>query len=1116
MAERDDFTTESDGMSRRGVIKAGVTGAGAAALVLPGGPSAALPRPARAAASLLDAPAGTRTLTFTAGTNASVSASPAGDRLVLEVQGVLWALPREGGTATALTRPGLEPARVAWSPDRRLIAVCAYQGGGFHLWTMAPDGSGLRQLTSGPWDDRGVTWSPDGTRLAFASERGGDAVAGSAYGIWTVDVRSGALTRLTGARGTEDYDPAWHPDGRTVWFVRSTGQGGRTLASVPARGGAVTVRRTLTEGALLCPAIAADGRVAYVQLPDVAPRTTAASCVLMVDGEPVTDEGEEVSPTPPSWAADGELFYIADGRLRARRPGRASHTAAPTAGKETTTPTGRAATGPVAAPVTASGSAAREIPFTASLDVPRPAYRRKRHDFDSTGARPVRGIHLPALSPDGTSVAFAALNALWVMPLGGRPRKLRQAAPAGYVQMPSWAPDGRSVLYAYEDLGHGHSLIGVRRHRLDDGTEEVLSAGGRANPVLSPDGRRLACQDTNGDLLVRDLATGAEKVLVTPLGANGLPGAPSWSPDGRYLAFCDRNRLNQRFREGYNLIRVVDTRTGRSRAYQPQPHASLSDRRNSGPVWSPDGTSMAFVMESALWVLPVRPDGAPAGEPRRVTDEMADHPSWSGDSRTLLYLSGGELRLIRADGTGRRTVPVPLEYGRRPAPRSRVRVHAGRLWDGTGETVHEDVDLVLEGNRIAAVENHRPGPARRGERLIDASRSTVLPGLWDSHIHPYQDIYGGRQTSLMLAYGITTNVSLGGFAYEAVRIRESVTAGRMTGPRLLMTGELTDGARVAYSMGRAHRTRDGVRRTLRRAVALDYDFVKTYVRAPGWTMREAARTAHEELGVACGSHLLSPGVNTGQDLTTHLQATQRSEYGRALSPTGQSYQDVHETYRDGDFRLIMTPFAALSLLGADPALADDARVTTLMPPWDTAAVRDAASAPPPPAVAAALAEETARYRGLLAAGGTLVLGTDAPLVPVGLHLHLALRALHDIGKLSVARTLRTVTAVPAQVFGVGDDLGTLEPGKLADLTVVDGNPFEDFGDLVRTAWVMRDGVVHRQEDLVAAFTDRAAGRGRAADREHDQERQERQERDDWLDVGRRLRAEGCCAEPLLT
>lgn len=1048
--------------TRRGVLRAGIGGLGAAALPFPPGTAAASSQTSGSTASPTN-----RILELTAGTNASVIVSPDERRLILEVQGVLWSLSREGGEAKALTPPELEPVRTGWSPDGSRIAVCGYQGGGFHLWTMRPDGSQLRQLTSGPWDDRGAAWSPDGTRIAFASERGGDPVAGSSYSIWTVDVRSGELTQLTDHAGVEDYDPAWYPDGSKLVFVRADAAGARTLATVPAEGGEATVLRTVDVGVLVGPAVGEDGRVAYVHVGDAVVPTNANSSTLMIDGEAVTD-GEDVSPHPPCWGTDGQLFYVADGQPRVR---------------------GSAQLDPQHAP--------ERISFTAALSVPVVSYQEKAYDFDSTTQRPVRGIHLPVLSPDGTSIAFTALNALWIMPIGHSPRKLVQAEASGYVQMPSWAPDGRSVLYSYEGGPDGNGLIAVHRYRLDEDRDEIVASGGRLNAALSPDGTRLACQDSSGNLLVKDLASGTERVLVKPLGANGLPSRPTWSPDGRYIAFCDRNRLNQRFREGYNLIRVVDTGTGEWTAHQPLSHASLSDRGNAGPVWAPDGSAMAFVMESALWILPVHADGRPAGEPQRITDEAADHPSWSGDSQTLLYEAAGALRLVGRDGTGTRSVPVPLQYNRRLPSGSRVtRVHAGRLWDGTGDTVLENVDIVIRGNRIASVEPHR-ARVPSGEKLVDASTSTIIPGLWDSHTHPWQYTYGGRQSSLMLAYGITTNVSLGGFAHEAVRIRESVQSGHMVGPRLFATGELIDGSRVAYSMGRAHRTREGVRRSLERAVALDYDFVKTYVRAPAETMREAARTAHEKLGVRSGSHFLSPGIAVGQDLTTHLAATQRTEYGRAYSPTGHSYQDVLETYKDGDFKLVFTPFTAIALLGLDPALAEDPRVTTLMPPWDTALVDHYAATMPTQAARQAIVDEMAVYRRLLDLGGTLALGTDAPLVPIGLHVHLGLRALRSHG-FSATDALRTATVVPARVFGVADDLGTVEPGRLADLTAVDGNPFEDFDDLIRTSWAMRDGIIHQQDDLVGAY---AATGG-----------QLRADTTDWLDVSRQLRREPCCAQ----
>jgi Tol biopolymer transport system component len=502
------------------------------------------------------------------------------------------------------------------------------------------------------------------------------------------------------------------------------------------------------------PALAPDGRrLAYL-------RTTAApngSCTLVVDGEPVA-VGGDAAPVPPRWTPAGELLLTVDGHFTLVRPEKPAEP--------------------------------ERVPFEGVLPVERPRYRVKEYDLGEGRARPVRGIHLPALSPDGRHIAFAALNSLWLADgSGGRaPERLRRSEPTRYLLGPAWARDGRSLLYADDRDG----LLGVYRRDLATGKETALATGGRVHPALSPDGTRLACLDMTGRLVVRDLETGTERVLATPLGAGGLPGRPSWSPDGRYVALCDRNRLNLRFREGYNLVRVVDTTDttdGTDRLHAVAPHVSLADRYDSGPVWSPDGRWMAVIVESALCLLPVASDGTPRGALRTLTTEPADHPSWSGDSKTLLYLSGARLRLIGVDGGPARTVRVPLDQ-HRPVPADTV-VHAGRLWDGTGESVRDDVDIVVRGGRVAAVEPHR----RRGAlRRIDASERTVVPGLWDTHTHPVAGHL--RRTPDRRPAHLRHHDRR---AYEQARIREAVAAGQLAGPRLLTTGELLDGSRVAYS-----------------------------------------------------------------------------------------------------------------------------------------------------------------------------------------------------------------------------------------------------------------------------------------------------------------------------
>ncbi|MGP3683743.1 amidohydrolase family protein [Streptomyces sp. IBSNAI002] len=1079
-------------MARRTVLRAASAGALAALAGRPPTAAAAPDAPAPGAGA-----GDPVRLRFTRATNGAATATATGDRVIAEVQNILWSLPADGSPATPLTPPDLEPGRPVFSPDGRQVAMSAYRGGAFHIWVMRPDGSGLRPLTDGPFDHRAPAWSPDGRTLAFCSERGGDPVAGSPYRIWTVSVADGRLRRLTGLPGQsgpgqggvpgqggreggedeagewEDFDPVWSPDGSRVLFVRGTLTGetltARTLASVPADGhGPVRTEHTVADGSLRTPALSPAGRTAWLS---AAPGPRKAETLsLYVDGGRVGLDGD-LAPAPPRWIGDDRLLITLDGRFLVIEPGR-----------DTT---------------------GRVIPLDATLEVPRPRRRFKEYVLEAERSRPVRGIHLPCLSPDGRSIAFAALNALWVAPVaGGAPRKIVQAPATAYVQGPVWTPDGSALVYTDDREG----LNAVRRRELDSGRESVLAAGGRVYGSLSPDGGRLACLDLAGRLLVRDLATGAENPLAAALGGGGLPGPPSWSPDGRYVALCDRNRLSRRFREGYNLIRIVDTTTGSARLHALAPHASLSDRYASGPVWSPDGRFLACVSESALWLLPVAPDGTPAGPARTLTDEPADHPSWSADSRSLLYQSGARLRLLTLDGSGApaagpRTVPLALSH-RRPAPVDTV-VHAGLLWDATGRPPRAGVDILISGGRITGVEPHRPG--RRAARLVDASTGTVLPGLWDAHVHPYPYTYGARQGALHLAYGVTTAVSLGGSAHEQARLREDIRAGRLTGPRLLAGGELLDGSRVAYSMGRAHRTRAGFARSLTRAEALDWDFVKTYVRAPYAFMEEAARFAHDRLGVLAGSHLCAPGVQAGQDLTTHLVATERAEYGHGATPAGHTHQDTLEVYTRGGFDLIATPFTALPLLGADPALAADPRVTALMPPWDVEAVRAAAAHPPTAEQSEVLEREVTTYRRLLEGGGRLALGTDAPLTPVGLHLHLALRALHRYG-LSPAEALTTVTRTPARVFGVADHLGTVETGRIADLTLVDGDPFTDFDDLVRVRATVRGGVVGERGTLVRAFTRSAApaapgapdGRARPAG--------------DWSAVLDQMLRDGCCTD----
>lgn len=141
--------------------------------------------------------------------------------------------------------------------------------------------------------------------------------------------------------------------------------------------------------------------------------------------------------------------------------------------------------------------------------------------------------------------------------------------------------------------------------------------------------------------------------------------------------------FSKRFREGTSQLLYVDVATAALEYVEPMPFRSLATRGDDGPVFSPDGAHLAFVVESLLYVVPVDARGRFTGEPRAITDEVTDSPVWQ-DNDTLLYLHNGTLR--RTTGGRAETVKLDLQY-RRATIKQHVTIHAGSLWDGRATTL---------------------------------------------------------------------------------------------------------------------------------------------------------------------------------------------------------------------------------------------------------------------------------------------------------------------------------------------------------------------------------------------------------------------------------------------
>lgn len=983
-------------------------------------------------------------LVMTEATNLAPTMSPDQRTVIVDIQNRLWSLPATGGTAEPLTDPLLEPSRPDFSPRGDLVTFQAYKGGTFHIWTMKPNGKQVRRLTEGHGDDREPHFSPDGTKIAFGSDR---AFNGT-YDIWTIDVDTGALTQVTNTvQGTgtgDEFEPAWSPDGKEIAFISGQGSTGTRIEAITLATGARRTLVTAPAGSRInSPAYSPDGtRIAYVQFANNISRLLVHN---IGTGSNAADVGTQVGtfndvfPFYPKWLSNDRILYGANGKIRVSN---------------------------------VSGGTANEIAFVATYPMVKPQYpKHKRFNFDSDKNRDVKGIVGPQLSPDGKRIVFQALNQLWLLEIGKK-KPTQLTNDLYYKCDPAWSPDGKRIAYS-SDKGGTEDLYIMD---LASGTETrvaQLPTSAEVSAAWSPDGTKLAYQRQDGSTWTIDLASGNTQQVIAPLFA---PSKPSWSKNGKTIAVSALKPYTRRFREGNSEMLTVDLATGNLTYTEFAPFKSTSTRGEDGPVYSPDGASVAFVMDSLLYIRDVDANGVMTGKAKQLNDEVTDAPSWSGDGKTLLYLSNGQLRLISRKGGSPETVPLNLDWQDDGGRSQGVTVvNAGVFWDGRGPNVQTNVDILVVNNRIQSISRHRNGHPIPGANYVDASNLTVIPGMWESHTHEWIEgkFYGARLGRLWLAYGFTSTRSVGDPVYRAAETQESYWSGARVGPRYFKTGEAIDGERVYYNFMRPTMSEDGLYRELTRAATMDYDMVKTYVRLQHEWAVKADIFAHEELGVWAASHYMLPLAAFGQDAQTHVSATSKFGFAYTRSSGGISYQDMRDVYSFPKRFVISTTFNS-SLYAEDPTMVDDQRLQVLNVPWDQIALRakrDAAVSTDQTVSLDSLAKEEDTVRTIRRQGGIVLAGTDSPLDNVATALHLNLRAQVKYG-LAPWEALQSATLLPAKAFYLDDDLGTLEPGKLADMTMVSGNPLVDIKAAANVKMVMKDGRVYTVEELMAPFTGR--------------------------------------------
>jgi hypothetical protein len=174
--------------------------------------------------------------------------------------------------------------------------------------------------------------------------------------------------------------------------------------------------------------------------------------------------------------------------------------------------------------------------------------------------------------------------------------------------------------------------------------------------------------------------------------------------------------------------------------------------------------------------------------------------------------------------------------------------------------------------------------------------------------------------------------------------------------------------------------------------------------------------------------------------------------------------------------VISTAFSSTTMFTDDPDAANDPRLIALDVPWAQKAMlqaRDRAVSTNQALIVQGLQREDDTVASLYHSGDLTFPGMDSSAPGAQLPLHLSLRALVKYG-LKPWEALQTMTILPARAFGYEKDLGSIEPGKLADLVIIDGNPLKNINDSVAVSSVIVNGRLYYTADLIGPFQRRQA------------------------------------------
>lgn len=994
----------------------------------------------------------------TEGTWLSLDVSPDGKEIAFDLLGDIYTIPIGGGEAKALTTGIPWDMQPRYSPNGKWIAFTSDRAGGDNVWIMNRDGSNPNQVSKETFRLLNEPyWTPDSefivARKHFTSER--SLGAGE---MWLYHRSGGEGLQLTKKR-TDQKDsgePAFSPDGRYLYYSDDATPGAIFQYNKDPNTQIYVIQRLDRQtgeiepfvtgpGGSVTPTPSPDGKsLAFIR------RVRYKSVLFVLDLEsgkerPLFDALDR--DMQETWAIHGlypSMAWTPDNRSIVFWAGGHFHRIDVGSKQVTDIPFHVQSTRSVAEAV--------RVPINVAPD-----------QF------PVKMLRWVAVSPNGGQVVYQALGHVYIRDLpNGTPRRLTRQNDH-FEFYPAWSRDGRSIVYTtWNDQLYG--TIRVAPSGGGEGRVVNDKPGHYIEPVFSPDGSKIVYRVTSDGFLRPAVWSRETGIFVVPAAGGASKLVTKKGADPQFGASNDRIFFMTFEEEGKRALRSINLNRSEEQTHLMSGFATEF-------AISPDEKWVAWREKFNAYIAPFVRTGktveigpeAKSIPLTKVSRDAGEFLHWSGDSTRLYWSLGPELfsRDLKDSfafiaGAAEKLPEVPIkgtDIGLTQSydvPGGKIAFTGARIITMRGDEVIPDGTVVVDRNRIAAIGPRASTAIPADAKVVDVAGKTIMPGIIDVHWHGGMgaDQITPQQSWVnyaSLAFGVTTLHDPSNDTAEIFAASELAKAGMIIAPRVFSTGTILYGAKAPFKADVS--SLDDALSHLRRMQAVGAFSVKSY-NQPRRDQRQQVIEAARQLGMMVvpeGGSLFQHNMTFIVDGHTGVEHS---------IPVGNAYEDVMQLW--GKSRTGYTPTLVVGYGGlwgenywyAKTNVWEDQRLNAFVP---RRLIDSRSRRRTMPAEDEWNHINNARIaKRLLDRGVSVQLGAHGQREGLGAHWELW---MFNQGGMTPLESIRSATLNGARYLGLDKDIGSLEPGKLADLIVLDANPLENIRNSESVRYTMVNGRV---------------------------------------------------------